>query len=264
MKICQVIFSTNRPEYLERTLKSQQQFLVTTGLEVTRILIDDMPLRRDNTNIRALASMYGYDMVWLHDRNIGIGATWEGFWAFARNQDWDYIWHQEDDVKILEPVFVMELISMFHSRMDLSQLVLKRQKWYAHESNPEPLPDDYLFHDFRGEFNAGHYFFTPIASLYPISRARIDYKAWYRERYPADAEYQVANVNEAIIGKCLLEGHGLRSMHVKSGTGSNLISHIGEYTIGKKVLPGEPGYADWADLDPEKKYWSGTNRPYKK
>jgi hypothetical protein len=264
MKLCQVIFSTNRPEYLERTLKSQSLFLNTQGFEVTRILIDDMPLRRNNAKIRALASMYGYETVWLHEKNMGIGATWEEFWAYVRQQDFDYIWQQEDDVVIVEPIEVSELQNILLNHLDLSQLVMKRQKWYKYEKESEPLPDDYIWRDkYRCEFNAGHYFFTPIASMYPARWARVDYKGFYRERYPNDHEFHTANINEALIGKCLLEKWGLHSMHVKGSNGQNLIRHIGEYTIGKKVLPGEPCYSEWADLDPEKKYFSGTNIPYK-
>ena len=36
----------------------------------------------------------------------------------------------------------------------------------------------------------------------------------------------------------------------------NIVNHIGEYTQGKKVLKGEPGW-DWLkEYDPDKKYYS--------
>ena len=42
MKVCKIIWSTNRLEYLIPTLKSQRDLLDFTGCQVEGIFIDDM------------------------------------------------------------------------------------------------------------------------------------------------------------------------------------------------------------------------------
>jgi hypothetical protein len=261
MRLCQVIFSTNRPEYLVRTLNAQQ-LLDTSGCQVDKIFFDDYPKDRDGLVMTTLATDAGYEEIYLHDRNMSIGATWEECWAILRERDYDYVWHQEDDVELLERVSVASLVDVLLAVPTASQVVLKRQPWYAHEEPSRMLSDDLIFDGFRGEFGPAHVYFTPIASLYPMSVVRFDYRAWYKAHYPQDVEWQTTNVNEAMIGKALLEGFGLRSLHLKNKTGGNLIRHIGDYTQGRKLLPGEPGYPAFAGLDPEVKYRSGTGQVY--
>lgn len=261
MKICQVIFSTNRPEYLTRTLEAQR-LLDFAGYEVDKILFDDFPKGRVDALIHRLAEEHGYREVYLHDTNKSIGATWREFWDLIKDRDYDYVWHQEDDVVVLEPVCVRELV-WFLEHAKASQAVLKRQAWYSHEMPPAPKQDDLCSpQGLRGEFSDAKYYFTPIASLYPMERVLFDYPAWYQKHYPQEPIFQKTNINEAIIGKALLEGSGLMSVHVKNSVGKNLIEHIGEYTKGKRLLPHEPGFATFANLDPEKKYNSITGQPY--
>ena len=255
IKLAQVIFSTNRPEYLVRTLASQR-LLDTNGCEVHKILFDDFPKDRDGCVITTLATDAGYEEIYLHDRNMSIGATWEECWSILRERDYDYVWHQEDDVEILERVSIAALVDVLLAEPTASQVVLKRQPWYAHERSSEALDTDIVFDGLRGEFSPAQVYFTPIASLYSMDRVRFDYRAWYAEHYPQDEVWQHTNVNEAMIGKALLEGFGLRSMHVKNKNGGNLIQHIGEYTHGRKLLPHEPGYWAFAGMDPETNYWS--------
>ncbi len=224
-----------------------------------RLLIDDFPKDRDNDAIKELANEFGYRVI-LHDKNMSIGATWEEAWSEVRDGGYDYIWHQEDDVLLLQSVPIVHLIQSLNSVSNASQVVLKRQPWYPHEVPSKQLPDDIALKHFRGEFSAAKYYFTPIASLYSIDRVRFDYKAWYREHYPDEPMYQTANINEALIGKALLEGFGLQSLHLKTWLGRHIIEHIGEWSWGQRLLPGEPGYEAFEKMDPEKKYWSTHQR----
>jgi hypothetical protein len=260
-RICLSVFSTNRLEYLTKTLEAQKYFDFS-GCEVDRILIDDMPLHRDDELLRSLAECHGYNEVYLHQENLGIGTTWQQLWDLIRDRNYDYVLQQEDDVRVLERVSVADMIEAFERAPRVSQVVLKRQPWYAHEHSSQALFDDFICRSFRGEFSAAKYFFTPITSLYSMDRVRFDYKDWYARAYPDEPIFQYANINEAIIGKAMIEGLGLSSMHLKGSRGQNLIEHIGVYTIGKKLLPHEPGFEAFADLDPTVKYISGTNRPY--
>jgi hypothetical protein len=260
-RICHAVFSTNRVEYLRRTLAAQRYFDFA-DCEVERILFDDMPHGRDDEQIREIGSFFGYREIVLHQENISIGATWEEFWSLIRERDYDFVLHQEDDVVLLEPVCLAEMIEVLQIRPDLSQVVLKRQPWYGHEKPSEALGDDFIHKNFRGEFSAAQVYFTPITSLYSMDRVRFDYHAWYRKNYPDEPIFHTANINEALIGKALLEHSQLRSMHLKGSRGQNLIDHIGDYTIGKKLLPHEPGYQAFAIFDPKLKYWSGSGRLY--
>lgn len=260
-RICLAVFSTNRLEYLTRTLAAQRCFDFA-GCEVDRILIDDMPIGRDDCMLRALAESHAYHEVYLHRENLSIGATWQEFWNLIRDRNYDYVLHQEDDVEVLERVSVTAMIEAYESGCQVSQVVLKRQPWYPHETPAQARDDDFICHGFRGEFNAGKYYFTPITSLYSMDRVRFDYKDWYAHAYPNEPVFQRTNINEAIIGKAMIEGLGLKSMHLKGRRGQHLINHIGEYTIGRKLLPHEPGFAAFAGLDPTIKYISGTNTPY--
>lgn len=262
-KICLAVFSTNRPEYLIRTLEAQRR-LDFAGCEVHRMLFDDMPKDRDDDALTAMVNAHGYEEVYLHEKNLSIGGTWQEFWDLIRNRDYDFVFHQEDDVEILEPVAIADLIEVLRITPKASQVVLKRQPWYPHEQRSMAMTTDLRLGKFRGEFTDAQVFFTPIASLYPMDRVRFDYRAWYKAAYPNDPIFHTANINEALIGKALLEERRLTSLHLKNVTGGNIISHIGEYTIGRKLLPHEPGFAPWAGMDPETKYWSGTRKPYAK
>lgn len=262
IKLCFAVFSTNRPEYLVRALDSQRLLNINGCEVVDRILIDDFPLGRDDGSIRNLAAQYNYQHIILHKENRSIGATWRELWDLIKPYDCDYVWHQEDDAVILESVCVSDLADLLATYPKLSQVVFKRKPWYRGELPSVSEESDFLWRSFRGEFNAGKYYFSSIASLYSIARVRIDYQKWYRERYPHEPIFHNANINEALIGKVLIEGFGLQAMHMKNAVGGPLLEHIGEYTVGKKVLPHEPGFPHFAGFDPERRYSSITGKPW--
>ena len=257
-KICLGVFSTNRPEYLARSLESQK-FLDFTGCDVWRVLIDDMPLNRDDSQFIKLVNDYCYDELRLHGENKGIGLTWEEFWGIVREGDFDYVFLQEDDVEILEPIRVLYMIGALKTGLNTSQVVLKRQPWYPGELPSEAHPDDIVYGNFRGEMKAPYSSkFSSICSLFEANIAKLDLRGWLKERCPGNPDTDKMNVNEGILGNMLEEKYGLYSMHLKNKDGKNLINHIGEYTIGKRVLPWEFGYDNFARYDPALKYNSRT------
>ena len=92
MKICKVIFSTNRIPYLTKTLESTKNMVDFGDHEVDGIFIDDYPKDRDDDYIRNLAHSYGYNNVILHDRNVGLSGTWnELYTEHLANKDYDYL-----------------------------------------------------------------------------------------------------------------------------------------------------------------------------
>jgi hypothetical protein len=254
MKICQVIFSTNRIEYLKRTLAAQRN-LNWEGFTVDRIFIDDYPRGRDDLFLTELVRTYGYNEVHLHQTNLGLSVTWTEFWNLIRDRDYDYVWHQEDDVEILEPIRVMDLVALLQQDPGLSQIVLKRQKWYFNESDSRALDTDWTYLNYRYEKTS--LIFSPMASLYSTERVHFPYSDWYKQYYPG-TNFSEINLNEGMVGKALAEGFGLVSGHLKASTGANLVNHIGEYFVGKRVLPNEPSYEQFSRYDPDKKYDSKT------
>jgi len=259
MKICQVIFSTNRVEYLKRTLHAQQ-LLNWQGCTVDRIFIDDYPTGRDDLFLSELVRAYGFNEVYLHKENKGLSATWTEFWELVRSRNYDYVWHQEDDVLILEPIRIMDLVTLLQQDKGLSQVVLKRQKWYDNEEETKSLETDWTYLNYRYERN--NVIFSPMASLYSTERVHFPYSEWYKTRYP-DENWSEINYNEGMVGKALREELGLVSGHLKASQGHNLVEHIGDFFVGRRVLENEPGYSEFSKYDPSKKYSSKTGEIWK-
>jgi hypothetical protein len=244
-KICQVIFSTNRLEFLMPTLDAQERFLDFAGCEVHGVFIDDYPQGRNDNLIRELVRSYGYREVILHQQNQGLSVTWSEFWDLIRDRDYDYVWHQEDDVEILEPVAVRDLIELLRSDPDLSQVRLSRQAWYQGEQDPQARDDDYVFRQFRYVKDPEPRVFSPMASLYAHGITRLPYRDTYD-----------INLNEGMIAQYLQQTQGLVSAQVRNSQGHNLINHIGDWFVGKRVLAGEPGHEVFSGFDPNVRYSS--------
>lgn len=239
-KICQVMFSTNRLEYLIPNLKLQKN-LNFYGCDVHKIFIDDYPRTRNNSLITELVKLFGYNEIILHKENMGLSATWSEVWNLIKDRDYDYVFHMEDDVEILEPVLITDLIELLRLDPSISQLTLSRQAWYSHEKNPELTSVDQIYKNFR--YQKGSYIFSPMASLYDHRLTKINYRNYYD-----------FNLNEGMIGKVLGEQYNLSAAQVKNYYGKNLINHIGEWFVGKRVLPGEPGFEQFGHFDPNLKY----------
>lgn len=248
-KICQVVFSTNRLEYLIPTLEAQRN-LNFYGCEVHKIFIDDYPKTRNDMMITELLKLYGYNEIILHQENLGLSVTWSQFWDLIKDRDYDFVFHMEDDVEILEFVLITDLIEILNSDPLISQVQLARQAWYFNEVDPDAKPEDIIYKNFR--YNKGHYIFSPMASLYPIKVTQIPYRNFYD-----------FNLNEGLIGKVLYEQCSQTSASVKNFHGKKLINHIGNWFVGKRVLPNEPGYEQFSHYDPDVKYNSKNGAEYK-
>lgn len=245
--ICQVLFSTNRLEYLTQTLEAQKH-LDFGDHTVHKIFFDDYPQGRNDRLVRMLAETYGYQEIILHQDNQGLSATWTEFFTLIRNRGYDYIWHQEDDVIINQPIKIDTLIDLMESDQRIVQTVLKRQPWYTTDDPTLLRETDTVWRDYRVET---HYeVFAIIASLYP---------GWtVREGY---TDYFKFNLNEGMIMKYLQWKYdGSCSAIVKQQDGTPLITHIGDYFHGKRICPGEPNWNifNYERFDPTKKYCSKT------
>lgn len=245
MKICRAIFSTNRVEFLVPTLESHKNINFGNH-EVTSILIDDYPMGRNDDQIKDICQSYNINRVVLHPKNIGITETWTELWRILAQEDYDYIWHHEDDVIFKYRVDIDSLLQLLHKDRSVCQVILKRNPWYQHELNEPLVTDQDLYHK-HYRYNLRDDYFWSLAALYP---------AWIT-REPI-VETQGCNLGEWPIMQYLNKKYSMKSAILKHNDGSNLVNHIGTYFKGKRVSENEPGWDKFKVFDPNKKYCSKT------
>ena len=250
-RICHVVFSTNRIEYLTKTFESQKKYVDYSGVNVHHIFIDDYPLGRDDTYIKSLASLYGYNEIILHTENKGITRTWQEFFDLIKDRNYDYILHNEDDVELLDNIKIIDLIELLKKDNTLSQVQLKRQNWYHYETEPVgPKETDIISNGYRLEKGR---FFSMLFSLYPAWISKIPF-----------LEKTGNCPSEWVVADYLSSNYSLWAAVLKKSDGSPLIKHIGEYTIGKRVEENEIGWENFSHLaDPTIKYCSKSGIPWK-
>lgn len=250
MKVCHVVFSTNRLEFLEKTFEANRKFDFT-GLEVHHLFIDDYPLGRDNDTLSEFVTLHGYDEIILHKENLGITKTWQELFDIIKDRDYDYILHHEDDVELLHPLKVMDLIEILQKDNTLSQIQLKRNNWYSYETEEiGPKEDDVIFKDYRYE-KATPYFWM-LMSLYP---------AWIaKEPILSETGY---NPSENVIAKYLKDKYNIGAGLLKTKDGDMMVNHIGDYSHGKRVAKDEPGWDIHGGTNPNIKYCSKTQKELK-
>ena len=132
MKILHVIFSCNRIKYLTKTLDSLKN-LDYGDHQVDRLIIDDYPRTRNPAIFNLLCKVHGFNSL-LQTDNLGLSVTWTNFFEFLKNTEYDYILHQEDDVVLLQPTKVDDLIQVLESDPKMASVVLQRQPWYFTET----------------------------------------------------------------------------------------------------------------------------------
>lgn len=243
MRICKTIFSTNRLEFLIPTLDSFHKNFDYGDHEVFGIFIDDYPNGRNDGFVEALAKKYGYQKVILHQENKGITGTWGELFEILKDYQFDYVWMQEDDVILEHPVKIDDMIEVFNKEQ-LTALFLQRQAWYFHEQDTSIEDTDIAFkHHYYVQPHVLTYL-SPISTLCRYETTQVPYK-------------QISGFNpaEGVIPDVLKHlGRPPIGSNLKHSDGKNLITHIGEYSHGKRVCEGEPGWENFKVFDPNKKY----------
>lgn len=241
MKILHVVFSCNRLKYLTKTIESWKH-LDYGNHEVTRLIVDDYPRTRNNYIFDLLCKAHGM-LYWLNPENKGLSVTWSAFWEWLQTQDYDYILHQEDDVVLLQPIRIDDLIECLETDPNMASVVLQRQPWYFTESETKIEPDDVQFRQYYGSRN--NKTFPIIFSLYRKNIINHPFR-----------DYWKFNLNEGMIMVYLDHFEKMYSLALKGPKGENLIEHIGEESTGKRILPNEPRYEYFAHMDPNRVYTS--------
>lgn len=243
MKICHLIFSCNRLKYLLPTLNSISNIDFGEH-EVYRVLVDDYPRTRNNNIFNLIKGIYKIDELILNEENKGLSLSWTDVFYKLKDYGFDYIFHQEDDVIINEPIKIDDLINLFSIDNKIAQVVLERQNWYFWENHLGVItPQDKIYNNYL--YTTSNKVFSPIASLYPAWILNIDF-----------AQYWGHTLNEDMIMFYLRDNLEMYCISLKGNDGRNLITHIGEETTGKRILEGEPGYDKFASMDPNKTYTS--------
>lgn len=248
-KICHLIFSTNRLEFLVPSLQSIHN-LVFSGCDVDRIIVDDYPLTRNDDEFTKLVSNYGFNEIILHKENLGLTVTWTNMWNKLKNMDYDYIFHQEDDVIFLEPVKIIDLINLLEVENNVSQIQLTRQEWYPTDIPPGITKKDCLYKDYR--YTRDSLYFNTMASL--CSSKILNMNIF---------ESISSNLSEGLVGGYLANEYNMYPIKLKRySDGGPLINHIGEWFVGKRTVPGDPGHEYFSMYNPDKKYSSRTGELY--
>lgn len=241
MKVCKVLWSTNRLEYLIPTLKSQRDMLDFSGCEVEGIFIDDMPKGRHDGTMYELAKNFGYTDIILRPENKGLPHAWNDTFAMLKERDYDYVYLSEDDVTFRQPIKMLDMIDILKNNKSFSQVCLTRQKWYPHEQETQALDSDLILGEYRGEFSDAY--FWSLASIFPHSVATVDHATVAGEK----------NLSEYVVAKSM-RNFDMMTCKLKAKDGSNIVDHIGGYSVGRRAEPGDPRWEDFSVFDPYTKY----------
>jgi hypothetical protein len=122
------IFHDGRDEYLRATLASFHKNVIF-DYKPYKIIIDDTPDRTiDNVNcVNEMMETYGINLALQHHRNIGILASVKEAWERALLNNFDFIFHQENDFTYNEQVDIKTLKKILSTDMNIVQIALRRQ-----------------------------------------------------------------------------------------------------------------------------------------
>ncbi len=243
MKICKLIFSVNRLEYLIPTLESTERYVDWGDHEVDGIFIDDMPTDRNDDLIKSLSERHGYNKIILHPKNLGLSSTWKASYELLKNQGYDFIWHQEDDIIINQPVKIDDMIQYLNENDSCYQVHLARQTdWYYEDQKDLHKREGVKLTKWKDFYTVPHLSHTFSAS-FSLTKANhyIDALAlWQNNEMP----------NIAGGTKIFAEGFIWEAINSYSNSSGNsetwgitfydskknqITEHIGEWTWGHRV-----------------------------
>lgn len=243
--ICILFFTTSRYEYLIPTMESFHKNVNFGGNNIYKILIDDYPLRRNEDILNKLVKKYNIDKLILNDENMGYSVTWKKMWQNIP-KDIHYIWHQEDDFTFNKKVDINALISILENKkIQLFQIFLKRnivfeKNDYIRNIENNKCGERVVINE--KELILCNHYFNANPCLYPY---------WITQENYSENPQETPIIN--YLKKKYTHGY---SAMLGGRNDINIINHIGQYTQGKKVLEGEPGW-DWLkEYNPDKKYYS--------
>lgn len=251
MKICKIMWSTNRPEFLIPTLDTSNEFIDWGDHEVDGIFIDDMPTDRDDEFITQLAEKSGYNHIVLHKENKGLPFVWSECIdiLMSLEKEYDYIWHQEDDLIIKEHIKIDDLIDHLKDNQWLHQINIGYQlDWY--EKNSRKTYKDISSYDWRnykmvnsvdttgGSFDTSFSLTTADKYLDAVNELKTGYLKWiYEERGES------LSLTEGTMFTCMsyYSSLGPRQWFDKwqitllNNKQEPITEHVGDWSWGKRI-----------------------------
>lgn len=251
MKICKIMWSTNRPEYLIPALNSSSDLIDWGDHEVDGIFIDDMPTDRDDEFISNLARESGYNHIILHKKNKGLPAVWKESIDTLRSLDkeYDYIWHQEDDLILKERIKIDDLIDLLESDLWINQVSIGYQlDWYANNNGKDYKNfHTYKWRDFNliNSAKVTDGTFDTSFSLTKADKYLHSLEEWESGslKHLGKKLGHLVTLNEGSVFECMSWYSGLGPDNRYEGWGRTIINndlepmseHIGEWCWGKRV-----------------------------
>lgn len=135
------VLSSGRPVYLERTLASLKQFLTPPPSDI--YLFDDGGV--------LVALDYGEPELRLESSPIKIGqcAAQAHCWQAAVDSPLDWVLHWEDDVVLLRPLDLRDLVAVMEEEQNIAQMALVRCPWGAEIEHGGYIPQFPGYYDRR-------------------------------------------------------------------------------------------------------------------
>ena len=262
MKICKIIWSTNRLEYLIPTLETTKKYVDWGDHEVDGIFIDDMPTDRDDNLITNIAQSHGYNHIILHKENKGITYTCEEGYNFIQSleKEYDFIWHQEDDLIISEHIKIDDLITYFNENKNKHHIRLPYQlDWYAPAEETGISMDDLPLEEYKNYHIVNAFHFAGSSNFdtsFSLTRANILFgalDAWNEGKLNwvnrLGAMYKKRGYSEATLYHVMaaynsfLRGEDKKSFLYDWGTAfydmnkNAFVEHVGEWSWGQRLTP---------------------------
>jgi hypothetical protein len=134
-----VLITDGRRDYFEQTFASCREMIPSFD----PVIIDDS----GDADYGAWLDTLGYHVAH-HEQREGLAAAVRTAWTLALGAGAQFIWHQEDDFVLTEPVPIEAMERTLLAHPALAQLVLKRQPWSEEEiaagGQIEIAPDEYV------------------------------------------------------------------------------------------------------------------------
>ena len=257
MKICKIIWSTNRLEYLIPTLETSRKYIDWGDHEVDGIFIDDMPTGRNDKLIETIAKSYGYNNVILHKENKGITYTCKEGYEFIKGleKEYDFIWHQEDDLIINNYVKVDDLVNYLIENDNKIQARLPYQMdWYKSEEETGHRIEDLPLKEYKNYQIVDGFYWSDVSNFdtsFSLTKRKPLFdalRAWEDGVYKIASTGERQEFSEATIYVAIsaytakVKGdQGLYSYEWCQAFYDNnkkaFIEHIGEWSWGQRLTP---------------------------
>lgn len=251
-RVAVFITSTNRWDYVDRTMKSLAAHVSFEGCDVvSKVVYDDWPRGRDSEKMRALVGPLGFDVV-EHPENLGLGKTWQRAWkAIQSTKHAEWVFQLEEDVEFPGTVRVLDVIKAYvDCPVPLTQVFLKRQPCYPSGDFIHGIESGTVgttVNDLAGSNVVGvtqDMYFVAMCSLYP--REIVDRYSYQHEPHEHTVRDFFSGMPSGMIG---------------GRQDPPRVLHTGLVSRGLKVTPGQPSWERFSSFSTEDDYHFDTGKP---